>query len=228
MIGIIAAMDAEVAAICELLEHKQDIKVSGISMYKGMIGKQRIMVMKSGVGKGSAAMATTILLENFRVRAIVNIGTAGGLCPQQEILDAVISDRVVQHDMDTSDIDGAAGIGLYFQADTRLSELSAQVLQEQGIRVYRGLVASGDEFIADEKRVQRLLTKFPEAICAEMEAGAIAQVCTHYQLPFVVLRSLSDVVHKENSHMDFLTYVKHASKRSAAFCKALMQKLSEG
>ena len=89
--------------------------------------------------------------------------------------------------------------------------------------MHRGRVASGDQFVAREAQLQRLNELFPDAVCSEMEAGAIAQVCAHYHIPFVVLRSLSDVAHSKDSHMDFMTYVEHASSRSASFCRELMK-----
>ena len=225
MIGIIAAMDSEVEAIETLLEHKELKHLSGIKMIQGMIQNKRVMVLKSGVGKGNAVMATTILLENYRIEKIINIGTAGGLKKEQSILDAVVSTQVVQHDFDTSPIDGSEGIGLYFDADKKLYELCKKVLEEMNVCVHCGLVASGDQFIAREEQLSILEKRFPNAGCAEMEAGAIAQVCSHYHVPFVVLRSLSDVAHKENSHMDFAAYVKHAANRSAEFCKRLIEKM---
>lgn len=225
MIGIIAAMDSEVEAIETLLEHKELKHISGIKMIQGTIKNKRVMVLKSGVGKGNAVMATTILLENFRIEKVINIGTAGGLKKEQSILDAVVSTRVVQHDFDTSPIDGEEGIGLYFDADKELCELCEKTLKEMDVCVHCGLVASGDQFIAGENQLTVLEKRFPDAVCAEMEAGAIAQVCLHYHVPFVVLRSLSDIAHKENSHMDFTTYVKHAANRSAEFCKKFIEQL---
>lgn len=226
MIAVIAAMDKEVEAIVSILDDHEHFEKSGIEFDKGNLEGKSVIVMKSGVGKGNASMATTILLENFNVEAVVNIGTAGGLDPCQQVLDAVISTRVVQHDMDTSAVDGDEGIGLYFDADKDLADICVDALSALDIHVYQGLVASGDQFIAREDQLERLHTYFPKAICAEMEAGAIAQVCTHYHVPFVVLRSLSDVAHNKDSHMDFLTYVGHASKRSAAFCKELMKRMA--
>lgn len=226
MIAVIAAMDKEVEAIVSILSEHEHFEKSGIEFDKGNLEGKSIIVMKSGVGKGNASMATTILLENFDIDFVVNIGTAGGLESSQQVLDAVISTSVVQHDMDTSPIDGEEGIGLYFEADQKLASICVDALSSLDVPVYQGLVASGDQFIANEEQLKRLHTYFPKAICAEMEAGAIAQVCTHYHVPFVVLRSLSDVAHKEGSHMDFMTYVEHASKRSAAFCKALMKRLA--
>ena len=223
MIGIIAAMDSEVEAIVQLLKEKEEMKKSGIYMVKGWIGEQSVIVMKSGVGKGNATMTTTILLENFSIEKLINIGTAGGLDPKQEILDAVVSISVVQHDFDTSAVDGKDGIGLYYEANKQLVKQCKDILESLDIRVHCGLIASGDQFIANEEQLSFLKKKFPDAICAEMEAGAIAQVCSHYQIPFVVLRSLSDIAFRNDSHMDFQTYVQHAANRSAKFCEALLQ-----
>ena len=120
MIAVIAAMDKEVDAIVSIMESHEHLMKSGIDFDKGILAGKELLVMKSGVGKGNAGMATTILLENFSIDCIVNIGTAGGLQVQQNILDAVISTQVVQHDYDTSPVDGADGIGLYFEADQDL------------------------------------------------------------------------------------------------------------
>ena len=123
MIGIIAAMEKEMDAITSLLTNKEEYKVSGIAMVKGSIKGKNVIVMKSGVGKGNAAMATTILFENFVITAVINIGTAGGLKKEQQVLDAVLSTRVVQHDFDTSIIDGNDGLGLYYDADAKLIDV---------------------------------------------------------------------------------------------------------
>lgn len=223
MIAIIAAMDKEVSAIEQELSKKEAINISNISMIRGELEGRDVIVMKSGVGKGYAAMATAILLERFDIEFIINIGTAGGLNQDQNILDAVVSERVVQHDFDTSPVDGEAGLGLYFDADQALAETCRKVLTRMNIAVHHGLIASGDCFVARDEDVNRIKKYYPNAICAEMEAGAIAQVCAHYKMPFVVLRSLSDITHKADSHMDFIEYVEYAAKRSAEFCREFMK-----
>ncbi|MGX8851407.1 5'-methylthioadenosine/adenosylhomocysteine nucleosidase [Amedibacillus sp. YH-ame10] len=223
MIAIIAAMDIEVEAITSIMSNVEQLEKSGVSFFKGTIHERPLLVMKSGVGKVNASMSTTILLERFSIDRVVNIGTAGGLNPTQNILDAVISDDVVQHDFDTSPVDGKEGIRLRFTADKDVADVCERSLHALGVTVHRGLVASGDQFIARVDQLDKLAENFPEAICAEMEAGAIAQVCAHYQVPFVVLRSLSDITHKENSHMDFCEYAKQASKRSADFTREFMK-----
>ena len=223
MIAVIAAMDSEVSAIVSKMNAEAK-KIQGIEFYEGTLENKDVVVMKSGVGKGNAAMSTTILLEHYPVEQIVNIGTAGGLKENENILDAVLSERVVQHDFDTSPIDGEAGIGLYYDADPKLLAICEAALKDLDVTVHKGLVASGDQFIAGEA-TKNLCDKFPDAMCAEMEAGAIAQVSAHYQVPFVILRSLSDVACKPDSHMDFQEYVILASERSAMFTQELMRRL---
>lgn len=222
MIGIIAAMQEEIDELVALMENVKILEVSHISFYQGILHHQEIMLMKSGVGKGNAAMATTVLLDRYHPNYIINIGTAGGLIPDENILDIVVSEDIVQHDYDTSGIDGVEGIGLYFQSDSELRTICKNVLSDLNKPYHCGLIASGDQFVCEDEQVQKLMARFPNAICAEMEAGAIAQVCSSYQVPFIILRSLSDNACKQNSHMDFLEYVTHASKASAIVCKQIV------
>lgn len=226
MIAVIAAMDKEVEAILRIMDEYTRVEYAKVSMAEGTLCGHRILVMKSGVGKVNAALSTTVLLENLPISGVINIGTAGGLCEDENILDAVVSTRVVQHDFDTSPVDGEEGIGLYFEADQDLADVCVQALEQLDVQVHRGLIATGDQFIANDEDVKRLKERFPQAICAEMEAGAVAQVCAHYQVPFVCMRSLSDVAVRKDSHMDFMEYVEAASARSALFCKALMKLLA--
>lgn len=225
MIAIIAAMDSEVKAIVECMDSYEQKIIHDIAFYEGMISNKQCVVMKSGVGKVFAALSTTILLQNFDIDFIINIGTAGGLKENQKVLDALISTQVVQHDYDTSPVDGDEGIGLYFEADSKLVKLASEVMDELKITAHIGLIASGDQFIAYDEAREAILTKFPNALGAEMEAGSVAHVASHFKVPFVVIRSLSDVTCDDDSHLDFLTYVEHAAKRSAQLTKAFCEHL---
>ena len=215
---IVAAMDEEVKAIVERMEMVHECTHSGICLYEGQLEGTACTVMKSGVGKGSCAMSLTIAMERSgKVDTVINIGTAGGILENEEVLDLVISTAVVQHDYDTSPIDGDAGIGLW----------STQAAQELGLRVHHGLIASGDRFISGSAAVEALRARYPDAVCAEMEAGSVAQVCAHYGVPFVVLRSLSDVAVKQGNAMTFEEYKEAASRRSAALCSSFIKRLSQ-
>ena len=222
MIGIIAAMQIEHDAILSKMKHIEERYISQITMFIGELSNQKVVLMLSGVGKGNAAMSTTILLENFEIDAIINVGTAGGLLQEQNVLDVVISKQVVQHDFDTSGLDGQDGIGLFYEADDQLISDCRSVLSSSDYQTFTGLIASGDQFLYEENKIRELLNIFPKAMCVEMEAGAVAQVCTHYQVPFVILRSLSDITCKEKSEIDFVEYAKKASERSAECCEKLL------
>lgn len=225
---IVAAMDEEVKAIVERMEMVHECTHSGICLYEGQLEGTACTVMTSGVGKGSCAMSLTIAMERSgKVDTVINIGTAGGILENEEVLDLVISTAVVQHDYDTSPIDGDAGIGLWFTADARLQQLATQAAQELGLRVHHGLIASGDRFISGSAAVEALRARYPDAVCAEMEAGSVAQVCAHYGVPFVVLRSLSDVAAKQGNAMTFEDYKEAASRRSAALCSSFIKRLSQ-
>lgn len=226
MIGIIAAMPEEINELLAFMNDVEQRQISNVHFFIGKIQKQEVVLMQSGVGKGNAAMATTILLEHFVISHIINIGTAGGLHEKENILDIVVSDEVVQHDYDTSGLDGEEGIGLYFHCDDKLLKVCSSVLEDLNKSFHVGLIASGDQFIHDSTQLQKLMHRFPKAICAEMEAGAIAQVCSSYQIPYIILRSLSDIACKEDSHMDFIEYVKHASKASAIVCEQIVSHIS--
>lgn len=223
MIGIIAAMRAEVDALLELMENQEEIQKDGVTFWKGTLERKSVVLMLSGVGKGNAAMSTAMLIKNYDPEYLINIGTAGGLTKEEEVLDLVISDCVVQHDFDTSALDGESGIGLHFQADPDLAALCETICKQQKERYHIGLIASGDQFISEEEQINQLLRKFPNAMCAEMEAGAVAQVCANFKKRFIILRSLSDIAFKEKSHLDFCDYVHMASKRSAVYCAKIVK-----
>ena len=212
---IVAAMEEEVKAIVDHMEQVRVCSHAGVRLYEGMLEGEACTVMKSGVGKGSCAMTLTIALERLgSVDAVINIGTAGGILDTEEVLDLV-----------TSPIDGEDGIGLWFEADARLQRAASEAARQLGLRVHHGVVASGDRFISGADEAAALLACFPKAICAEMEAGSVAQVCTHYGIPFIVLRSLSDVAVKAGNAMTFEEYKEAASRRSAALCSSFIKGL---
>lgn len=224
MIAIIGAMQKEIDEILVLCDHVKEKIVSHRHFYLVELKGKEVIISLSGVGKVAAAMSTTILLENFDIDCLINIGTAGGLKSDQDILDIVLSTKVVQHDFNTSAVDGEAGIGMYFDVNQELVDKAKNTLQEFG-HVHCGCIATGDQFVASDEIIQRIIREFPEAICAEMEAGAIAQVANNYHVNLIVIRSLSDVALKPDSHMDFLEYVKVASERSAQFCAKMVENL---
>lgn len=225
MIAIIAAMQKEIDEMLLLCENAVEKQLVNTTVYEAELAGKAVVLCLSGVGKVNAAISTTILCQHYPLEAILNIGTAGGLKADEHVLDVVISDRVVQHDFDTSGIDGESGYGLFYEADHKLLEITRKVLDELAIPNHVGMVATGDQFIHEDVQIKRILTLYPESICAEMEAGGIAQAAVYNKVPFIVLRSLSDVAVNDDSPMDFMKYVSVASRRSAEFTKEIVSVL---
>lgn len=217
MIGIIGAMKIEVDSILEYMKDIQIKNVYGVDFFIGKILEKDVILTLSGVGKVSSSMTTTILLSNFCVDEIINIGTAGGMKVEQNTLDIVISSDVVQYDFDTSYIDGQSGLGKRFKSSSLLYKKIKKSFEILGVKknIYYGEILSGDSFVGETSKIEYLIKRYPKAIACEMESGAIAQVCDHFKIPFIVIRSLSDIVYHDNSGIDFWNNVQITSKRSA-------------
>lgn len=222
MIAIISAMEIENKEILNLCKDVEEKVISNRHFFEATLANQPVICCLSGVGKVNAAMTTTLLLEHFPIDCILNVGTAGGLKDNQKVLDCVLSTRVVEHDFDTSFLDGPEGKGAYYDANPQLLNRVKKVAEEMKISFHEGLIASGDQFISSNEQINKILTDFPESLCVEMEAGGIAQAASNYGVPFIVLRSLSDIAIKEGNEMDFMEYASIASKRSAALCEKVV------
>ncbi len=219
MIAIIGAMQPEVDEILKLCQNVEEKTIHGIRFYTALCSSTEVVIALSGVAKVAAAMTTTCLLENFNVTGIINIGTAGGLLKDQEVLDVVVSTEVAHHDIDITPfgIKREFGGRFSYKADPTFVEVIANLVQTQDVRVWIGPMVSGDQFICRPQQVSEILEHFPTANCVEMEAASIAQVCEHYQVPFVVIRSLSDIAVRDDNHLSFEEYLSVAAKRSATW-----------
>ncbi len=228
MIGIIGAMEQEVTLLASMIENAKETHIAGVRFIQGSLANQSVVLLRSGVGKVQAAMATTLLHEHFKPTKIINIGSAGGLISGMEIGDIIISDETAHHDVDLTPIGLAPatlpGLPQTFPSDAELITLTKSVLAALNIHSQIGLIATGDAFIADQARVEIIKSTFPNVKAVEMEAAAIAQVCYLYKTPFIVIRALSDLPDKEMP-MSFVEYLDFAAKNSANLVLELLKKL---
>lgn len=215
MIGIICAMEKETEAMFAYMENKQDKKLFHMNVYEGSINGKEVVIANSGVGKVNAAMSTTLLLSHYDIDILINVGVAGGLLESQNPLDVIIAHRIIQHDFDTSPIDGDDGIGMVIECDEQLAKEFKKYVDSTSIASWIGDIASGDSFVTLHNHFERIRAYFPSCVCAEMEAGAIAQVAHSLNVPCLIIRTLSDVAPKEGSAMDFMTFVQKASDTAA-------------
>ncbi|HEY8364235.1 MAG TPA: 5'-methylthioadenosine/adenosylhomocysteine nucleosidase [Haloplasmataceae bacterium] len=231
MIGIIGAMEEEVESLKKLMNDLEIRSYRGFLFYKGKIADKDIVLMQSGIGKVNASVGTTILLEHFLVELIINIGTAGGIKPSCEVLDIVLSEKVSYHDVDVTAFQYEYGqvpkCPRYFTSDEKLLNLTERILKEANKKYHKGLIVSGDAFIHDEKQIKNIAKYFPEALAVEMEAAAISHVCYIYKIPFIVIRSLSDIAGKKSA-ISFDKYLQLSSENACMIVKKLIEKVPLG
>ncbi|HLR03814.1 MAG TPA: 5'-methylthioadenosine/S-adenosylhomocysteine nucleosidase [Virgibacillus sp.] len=227
-IGIIGAMDEEIALLIENIEQKKYEKVAHCEFIQGQMCGIDVVLLKSGIGKVNAAMATTIMHERFHPEYVINTGSAGGYTSDLNVGDIVISEAVVQHDVDVTGFDyeygQIPGMPTYFKADERLVDQVEFVIDSMQIAYRKGIIATGDMFMSDPKRVSFVKETFPDMVAMEMEAGAIAQVCYQYSIPFVIIRSLSDIAGKE-APMSFDAFLNVAAKHATEVIVAFVEQL---
>lgn len=227
MIGIIGAMEEEVAAIKEYLIINKTKTILDCTFYQGMIDNHEVVLLQGGIGKVNAAICTTLLLTNYKIDYVINIGSAGGLCLEQNVGDVIISNEVCQHDFDITAFANRVmgevpGCPPRIPANQALVDQAKRVLERLSLNYEVGLIVSGDQFVATEDIANKIKTNFIDAKCAEMEAAAIGQTCYKFGVDFIITRSLSDVFGKGDSSMQFDEYLKKASQASAKMCVALI------
>ncbi len=203
-IAVIGAMEEEVELLREEIDSIRATTIAGCEFIEGRIGEHDVVLVKSGIGKVNAAIATTLLLNNFKPDVVLNTGSAGGFLESLEVGTVVISDEVRHHDVDVTafgyEIGQVPGQPAAYHADAKLVEVARAAVEEIGEHAHAtGLIASGDIFMSDAEKVEKVKEQFPSMIAAEMEAAAVAQVCHQFATPFVVIRALSDIAGKESS-----------------------------
>lgn len=227
-IGIIAAMEEEMQQIKEIMEGISEKKIYNLTFYIGTISQKECILVECGIGKVNAARTTQILIDNFDIEYIVNVGTAGATSTELNTTDVVIADKLIQHDFDITAFGHPKGyisnVGLYLESDTQLMkkmEKAIKNLENIDFKILVGTIASGDIFCTDIKMKEKIRNKF-EANAIEMEGAAIAQVCKLDDIPFIVIRGISDSPNG-NNEITFEQYLEKASKR----CAQIIEKFFE-
>ena len=224
-LGIIGAMEIEVAILKGKLEDQKVTKVGPMEFFEGKLAGCDVVIVMCGVGKVHAAMCTQVLCSNFGVTHIVNTGVAGSLDAQLDICDVLVSTDAVQHDMDVHylgyEVGWVPGLNTTaFAADERLRQLAFE--ESERIRpghTRLGRVATGDQFVCSEEQRAKIIAD-TGAGCTEMEGAAIAQVAYVNQVPFVILRAISDKA-DGSAEMDYPTFERQAAHRCANVTMAL-------
>ena len=220
-VGIIAAMQEEMNEIKNIMTELTEKNIYELQFFEGKIGNAECVLVQAGVGKVNASRCTQILIDNYDIEYVVNVGSAGSANNSLNIGDIVIGKILVQHDFDITAFGHKKGyisnVGENISSDDKLIKKFEKIInnndkEEYNIKV--GTIASGDIFCTDIKMKEKIKYKF-NADAIEMEGAAIAQVCYLDKIPFIVIRSISDTPNGSNE-ITFEEYLKLASRRCAS------------
>lgn len=229
-IGIIGAMDEEITLLKKAVSIRETVVRANMTFYIGMLHNKEVVICKSGVGKVNAAVTTQILVDQFSVKSIIFTGVAGAVDPELNIGDIVISTSSMQHDIDASALGFKKGeIPLFslssdFLADKNLVLLAKKGAEQLGeVKVKLGRVLTGDQFVADYNKVKSLWEEF-QGVCVEMEGAAVAQTAMLNEIPFVIIRSMSDKANGE-ANVNFAEFTVLASEHSFRIVDSIVSQL---
>ncbi|OUL59205.1 5'-methylthioadenosine/S-adenosylhomocysteine nucleosidase [Pseudoalteromonas ulvae] len=228
-IGIIGAMEPEVAILRDTMTQVNTTQVAGFTFYTGQLAEHTVTLVQSGIGKVASSIATTLLIERFSPDCIINTGSAGGFEQSLNVGDVVISSEVRHHDVDVTafgyEFGQVPNMPAGFAAHPTLIEAAQQAIASlDNVKTMTGLICTGDSFMCDPVRIEATRTQFPSMLAVEMEGASIAQTCHQLNTPFVVIRSLSDIAGKESPE-SFEAYLVTASENSSKMVTALLTNL---
>lgn len=215
-IGIMGAMNVEIQNIQDKMENVKEENIAGFSFYVGRIGEKNVVLTCCGVGKVNAAACTQILIDRFGVNCIINTGVAGGLYSDIKTCDIVISTDVTHHDVSKNQLKTLFPFKEHFESDKYLVEIaikSCEMNKIEGWNYYLGRIVSGECFVNDGVLKKRIIEEY-SPYCVEMEGAAIGHVAYLNNVPFVVIRSISDKA-DENASMSYESFEKVAASQSA-------------
>lgn len=219
MIGIIGAMDEEILELKKAIEIKEERVILGVVFYIGILSKKEVVLVKSKIGKVASSFVTSLLVNNFNLNYIINIGTCGATKKGLKYLDIVVGDKLLYHDADVTAFGYKYGqmaqCPVYFQSNSELIEKAKRF-----DKLHIGDLISGDEFVVDnEKMQQKIKNYFNEynVLACDMESTSIAHIATLANVPFVIIRTISDVLDFEGTKRDFSELALESCKILAKF-----------
>ena len=229
IIGIISAMDEELAILLKDMDVEDKKVKANMTFHKGKLWGKDIVAVVSGIGKVNAAVCTQILISEYKVNKVINVGVAGGIGMDIYPGDVVIAENLVQYDMDTTVFGDRYGqiprLDTFdFVCDNELVKVSKEACNEiDSFNTFSGRIVSGDQFVASIEKIKWLEEEF-NAKAVEMEGASIAHVCYLNHIPFVVIRSISDNANN-GAHMDYEKFTPIGVKNSTTILKKMIEKL---
>lgn len=225
-IGILGAMEEEITPLLEILKDYKEIKYANNSYYLANFGQHELVLAYSKIGKVNSTLSAAVMIEKFGAQVLLFTGVAGAL-KSLKIGDLLVATKLCQYDLDITAFGHPLGFvpgnEIFIKTDERLNELAKQVASELGKKLAFGTIATGDEFICDESKKNKIVQVFDAEAC-EMEGASVALVCDALKIPCFVLRAMSDEA-GEKAEFDFDEFVVNSAKISAEFVLKMCEKL---
>ncbi|PLA76689.1 5'-methylthioadenosine/S-adenosylhomocysteine nucleosidase [Ligilactobacillus agilis] len=216
--GIICAMEEEIKELRAQLTNANEENIANMIFYSGQINNHEVVLVRAGIGKVQAGVTTAFLIENFKVDAVINSGSAGGIGTGLAVGDLVLSTGAAYHDASATVFGYKPGQlpqqPQIFEADQELLQAVSEAASQAGLQVKPGLIVTGDQFVSSQAQIAAIKEIYPQALCCEMEGAAVAQVAYQFDKPFLIVRAMSDVG-DEDAGQSFDEFIIDAGKKSA-------------
>jgi len=231
-IGIIGAMAEEIEDLKSRMGKYTKEERAGFTFFTGKLHNEDVILLLSGIGKVNAAMGTTLMIERYNPACIINTGSAGGFSTDLSIGDVVISTEVRHHDVDATVFGYEYGQvpqmpAAYIPNNILIDMAEKAVETLDNVSTSKGLIATGDSFMHKDEHIHAVREKLPTIMAAEMEAAAIAQCCHNYALPFVIIRSISDIAGDDDNQVEFKDFLKIAAVNSALMVMEIIKMINQ-
>ncbi len=228
--GIICAMEEEIKALRAQLTNANEENIANMIFYSGQINDHEVVLVRAGIGKVQAGVTTAFLIENFKVDAVINSGSAGGIGAGLAVGDLVLSTGAAYHDASATVFGYKPGQlpqqPQIFEADQKLLQAVSEAASQTGLQVKPGLIVTGDQFVSSQTQIAAIKKIYPQALCCEMEGAAVAQVAYQFNKPFLIVRAMSDVG-DEDAGQSFDEFIIQAGQRSAKMLLELFDELKK-
>ena len=228
-IGIIGAMEEEVILLKSKMTDTKEWTEAKADFIEGTLDGIEVVLVRSGIGKVNAAITTTLLLAKQDIDLVINTGSAGGIGQGLKIGDVVVSSEMAYHDVDATVFGYVIGqvpqMPARYVADAVIVEKVIEAAKKASLTPVKGLIVTSDSFIAGKEATTKIMKNFPDVLAAEMEGAAIAQVCHQFDVPFVIVRAMSDTADEE-AGVTFDEFIIEAGKKSALMVMELIHDLA--
>ncbi|WP_170000672.1 5'-methylthioadenosine/adenosylhomocysteine nucleosidase [Campylobacter sp. RM16189] len=227
MIAILGAMPEEITPLLDALKDYEEIRYANNVFYLAKFKDKELVIAYSKIGKVNAALTATIMIEKFKAQKLLFTGVAGALNENLKIKDMLYAESLVQHDLDITAFGHphgfVPGTSIFMKSDVNLNVLATKIAKQKGINLKSGIIATGDQFICEQSKKDWIKNTF-KADATEMEGASVALVCESLNVPFFILRAISDEA-GGGAEFDFDEFLQSSANISADFILSMVEEL---